>query len=143
MPPPDRFKVTYSPHSTPRFAGCCYHDKTHQCPCYATVQADCPERYWQTPEKAAKWAKCEAPGGLMENVPSPRWYLYSGQADPTAMSFDAEPWDATCEAEGQSTRDTGLDFASWNLKKGGKCRRPVESDLMTATPAPLFGDRRA
>eukprot|EP00964_Phaeocystis_antarctica_P036444 scaffold20807_cov51-Phaeocystis_antarctica.AAC.3 len=42
----------------------------------------------------------------MDAVPSPRWYLFSGQADPTAMSFDAEPWDATCEAEGTGTRDT-------------------------------------
>jgi len=49
---------------------------------------------------------CSAGKGEMDAVPSPRWYLFSGQADPTAMSFDAEPWDATCEAEGTGTRDT-------------------------------------
>mgnify|MGYP004181673419 CR=1 FL=1 len=28
-------------HQVPgQFAGCCYHDKTHQCPCFDTVQAD-------------------------------------------------------------------------------------------------------
>ena len=28
-------------HQVPgQFAGCCYHDKTHQCPCFDTVQAE-------------------------------------------------------------------------------------------------------
>ena len=72
-----------------QFAGCCYNDKTHECPCYATVQADCPENYWQAPARAANWAKCNAGEGVMTAVPAPRWYLFSGQLDPTAMSFDA------------------------------------------------------
>ena len=69
------------------------------------TQADCPEKYWQTPASASRWnLMCSAGKGEMDAVPSPRWYLFSGQADPTAMSFDAEPWDATCEAEGTGTR---------------------------------------
>lgn len=61
-----------------QFAGCCYHDKTHECPCFDTVQADCPEKYWQTPASASRWnLQCSAGKGEMDAVPAPRWYLYS------------------------------------------------------------------
>jgi hypothetical protein len=103
-----------------QFAGCCYHPKTHECPCFATVQEKSDTCYWQGVDKLrAGWnPKCDPGLGEMDSVPAPKWYLFAGQADPTAMSFDSEPWDATCEAEGTSTRDTGLDFAAWDLKQG-------------------------
>ena len=34
------------------------------------------------------------------------------------MDFDSEPWDATCEAAGQGTADTGLNLPQWDLNKG-------------------------
>ena len=34
------------------------------------------------------------------------------------MDFDSEPWDATCEAEGVGTADSGTDIASWELEAG-------------------------
>lgn len=54
----------------------------------------------------------------MDVVTDPLWYLYSGKKDSTAVSFATEPWDATCEAAGTGTHDTGLDVATWTLPVG-------------------------
>ena len=61
---------------------------------------------WVTAERAAHSAKCKVGNGQMDPVNDPLWYLYSGKQDTTAVSFDSEPWDATCEAEGTGTHDT-------------------------------------
>ena len=34
------------------------------------------------------------------------------------MDFADEPWDATCEANGSNTHDSGHDFPSWYLEEG-------------------------
>lgn len=34
------------------------------------------------------------------------------------FSFNSQPWDATCEAEGSNTADSGHDFPSWELPSG-------------------------
>ena len=73
---------------------------------------------WQTVERAAHWAQCPMGPGQMDSVVAPSWYEFAGQEDPHSMDFDSEPWDPTCEAEGTGSRDTGLDFARWNLAAG-------------------------
>jgi hypothetical protein len=104
-----------------KFAGCCYEHTTHACPCFATEQ-DCES--WQPTSRASHWgAQCAAGAGQMDNVDDPLWYLFAGQNDATGaatndMDFNTEPWDATCEAQGTGTRDTGLDFATWTLPVG-------------------------
>merc|ERR1719424_2762185 len=98
-----------------QFAGCCYDHSTHACTCFAAEQ-DCES--CQPTERAAHWAQCAAGAGQMDAVTSPLWYLFSGKADPLATDFETEPWDATCEAQGTGTRDTGLDFAAWTLPVG-------------------------
>ena len=86
-----------------KFAGCCYDHSRHACVCHATEQS-CES--WQPTERAAHWATCPVGAGQMNVVTDPLWYLYSGKTDPTAVSFAAEPWDATCEAAGTGTHDT-------------------------------------
>ena len=54
----------------------------------------------------------------MTIIKKPQWYLYAGQEAGDVMDFDSEPWDATCEAEGSNTRDSGHDYPSWELDKG-------------------------
>eukprot|EP00957_Ditylum_brightwellii_P194784 14836780-Ditylum_brightwellii.AAC.1 len=54
----------------------------------------------------------------MDIIQGPKWYLYAGQEMGNVMDFDSEPWDATCEAEGSNTRDSGENFPSWDLEKG-------------------------
>ena len=34
------------------------------------------------------------------------------------MDFDSPPWDSTCEAASTATKDSGMDFAQWQLKAG-------------------------
>lgn len=100
------------------YAGCCYNASTHACPCVAAnpVNDDCN---FIDREKAASFGvQCPVGPGAMEFVDSPRWYLFAGQDVGNVMDFDAEPWDATCEAEGSNTYDSGSDFASWNLAAG-------------------------
>lgn len=101
------------------FAGCCYDMNTHACPCFKTVpdNATCPS-FVGKHEASGFGAKCRMGPGVMEFVPKPHWYLYAGQEEGNVMDFDSEPWDATCEAEGSSTSDSGRDFASWELKAG-------------------------
>jgi len=102
-----------------QFAGCCYDHSTHACTCFAADQTNetgCD--YWVPTERAKGWAQCEKGAGEMDAVTDPKWYLYSGKEDPTAVTFAAEPWDATCEAAGTGTKDTGKDFATWNLPVG-------------------------
>ena len=60
---------------------------------------------------------CDAGPGDMESL-SPLWYEFAGQAYGNVMDFDSEPWDATCEAEGSGTKDSGHDEATWDLEKG-------------------------
>ena len=90
-----------------QFAGCCYDHSTHACPCFAADQSNetgCD--HWVTTERAAHWAQCPKGAGEMEAVTDPKWYLYSGKEDSTAVTFAAEPWDATCEAAGTGMKDT-------------------------------------
>ncbi len=54
----------------------------------------------------------------MTIIHKPEWYLYAGQEAGDVMDFDSEPWDATCEADGSNTRDSGHDTPSWDLKEG-------------------------
>jgi hypothetical protein len=101
------------------FAGCCYDMQTHACPCQKSQPTNetCPN--YIVREEAAKFgAQCSVGPGVMEFVDSPQWYLYAGQEVGNVMDFDAEPWDATCEAEGSDTADSGRDYASWNIPKG-------------------------
>lgn len=121
MPGPSTFKKKLVPmDEAPGVVGCCYDHATHQCPCFTTVQeegATC--MHWVDKERARRFGQqCEVGNGEMEAVQAPRWYLFAGQANGNVMDFDSEPWDATCEAEGTGTRDTGLDFASWQLSAG-------------------------
>ena len=112
-----------------QFAGCCYTPITHACPCFeaGTVPADgppdCqrPNGFWLAagsgPHGRAGMM-CEVGHGQLEKVDAPRWYLFAGQQYGNVMDFDSEPWDATCEAEGTGTADTGLDLAQWDLAVG-------------------------
>jgi len=106
------------------FVGCCYDMQTHACPCRegnATLaEAGCEEAggYWATAADASHWgAQCPAGQGLMESV-APLWYEFAGQEYGNVMDFDSEPWDATCEAEGVGTADSGRDEATWDLAAG-------------------------
>mmetsp|Transcript_17618 Transcript_17618/g.23514 ORF Transcript_17618/g.23514 Transcript_17618/m.23514 type:complete len:189 (-) Transcript_17618:624-1190(-) len=70
-------------------------------------------------ERASKYgAQCPVGPGIMDIIQGPKWYLYAGQEMGNVMDFDSEPWDATCEAEGSNTRDSGENFPSWDLEKG-------------------------
>jgi len=103
------------------YAGCCYQRETHACPCYRQKpdEQTCQEGYFLDVERAAGWGKeCPVGQGMMELVKAPEWYLFSGQEDGNVMDFADEPWDATCEANGSNTQDSGHDFPSWHLEKG-------------------------
>lgn len=103
------------------FAGCCYDMETHACPCITEQPSNhtCP--FFQPREKAAEFgAQCSVGPGVMEFVDKPSWYLFAGQEVGNVMDFSAEPWDATCEAEGSNTADSGRDFATWDLKAGSE-----------------------
>jgi len=103
------------------FAGCCYNELTHACPCHHFIPDEntCPERDFLPVERAVRYDKqCVVGEGMMDIVKAPQWYLFSGQEDATAMDFEEEPWDTTCEANGSNTADSGHDFPSWNLEKG-------------------------
>ena len=96
------------------FSGCCYSMTTHACPCYtedaATAEAACTadEGYWQTTADAVGFgATCVAGEGKMEQL-APEWYEFAGQEYGNVMDFASEPWDATCEAQGTGTADSGL-----------------------------------
>lgn len=130
--------TTYTPQVEPitevpgKFAGCCYDPQTHACPCYKTEEvgnvstgpAGC-HAFWASLDQLSRRfgrrghaRMCETGHGVLDIVEAPTWYLFAGQACGNAMDFDCEPWDATCEAEGKGTKDTGLDFAQWNLQPG-------------------------
>jgi len=103
------------------FAGCCYQHSTHACPCFHTKpdEATCAEHDWLDKEHAAEHDKeCLVGEGMMDIIKAPKWYLFSGQEDGNVMDFEEEPWDATCEANGSNTADSGHDFPSWYLEKG-------------------------
>jgi len=111
------------------FGGCCYNMVTHACDCYEKEEdvADCvyvgkdgeTNSLWQAREGAAKFgAKCPVGAGAMTVISAPKWYLFAGQEKGNVEDFDAEPWDATCEAEGANTADSGRDFATWDLTAG-------------------------
>lgn len=59
--------------------------------------------------------QCPAGRGEVESVPAPIWYEFAGG---NVLDFDEVPWDATCEAEGTGTADSGADFAQWQLEVG-------------------------
>tara|TARA_B100001109_G_scaffold230781_1_gene207557 strand:+ start:423 stop:1223 length:801 start_codon:yes stop_codon:yes gene_type:complete len=106
------------------FSGCCYSMTTHACPCYtedaATAEAACTadEGYWQTTADAVGFgATCVAGEGKMEQL-APEWYEFAGQEYGNVMDFASEPWDATCEAQGTGTADSGRDEAVWQLAAG-------------------------
>lgn len=103
------------------YDGCCYQYETHACPCFHAKpdEATCPEGAWLDKERAAGFDKeCIIGEGMMDIIKAPKWYLFSGQEDGNVMDFEDEPWDATCEANGSSTADSGHDFPSWYLEKG-------------------------
>ena len=115
-----------------QFAGACYEMTTHATPCVemaagmnaSTVPVDCDRsqgHFWMPadPMRGDRFGvQCEAGHGELEAIPHPRWYLFAGQQYGNVMDFDSEPWDATCEAEGTGTADTGLDFPQWDLAVG-------------------------
>ena len=74
----------------------------------------------------------------MEAVTNPMWYLYSGKQDPTAVTFAAEPWDATCEAAGTGTKDTSATNTR-NLAPVASRRSPplTTTQQRLTPPAPL------
>jgi len=112
------------------YAGCCYSITTHACPCYEKEEdaIDCSyfsksdnttHSLWQPRQSASEFgAICPVGAGAMTIIPAPEWYLFAGQEKGNVENFDAEPWDATCEAEGDSTADSGRDFANWDLSAG-------------------------
>jgi len=101
------------------FAGCCYEMTTHACPCFTEKPDNITCPYFQTAEAASKFgAQCAVGNGVMEVIRNPQWYLFAGQEAGDIMDFNSERWDATCEAEGSNTADSGRDFAMWSLKKG-------------------------
>ena len=123
---PDTYKPKMLPiDETPgMFTGCCYSPMTHACPCFtpdmnSTAMCQSPNGYWVPLESSRQTGRtCKLINGEMAFVDSPRWYLFSGQDAGNIMDFASEPWDATCEAEGTSTADSGKDFAQWELTPG-------------------------
>lgn len=102
------------------YAGCCYDMVTHACPCHETDPKDnstCPN-FIDTERAANFGAQCFLGPGIMQIIEAPKWYLFAGQEMGDVMDFNSEPWDATCEAEGSNTKDSGHDFPSWELEKG-------------------------
>ena len=109
-------------HEVPgQFAGCCYSMTTHACPCSADdTMAECGAGggYWlEAKDAGSRGVTCDVGPGDMESM-APLWYEFAGQAYGNVMDFDSEPWDATCEAEGSGTHDSGHDEATWVLAKG-------------------------
>mmetsp|Transcript_8036 Transcript_8036/g.9182 ORF Transcript_8036/g.9182 Transcript_8036/m.9182 type:complete len:418 (+) Transcript_8036:269-1522(+) len=103
------------------YAGCCYNVNSHACPCRLEAppanDTECPNFIAQ--HQAAHFGiKCPLGPGALEFVRSPEWYLFAGQDVGNLEDFATEPWDATCEADGSNTADSGSDYASWNLEKG-------------------------
>jgi len=104
-----------------KFVGCCYDMVTHACPCFAEKpdNATCADDFFIDRTRASSFGvQCRLGGGAMTIVRDPEWYLFAGQEAGDVMDFDSEPWDATCEAMGSNTRDSGHDFPSWHLDKG-------------------------
>ena len=132
MPGVDTMKPAKIPiDQTPgQFTGCCYDHHTHACPCYTpgmNPDVTCANRTlssWIPVSQTSRWhPTCDSVAGEMETVTAPKWYLFSGQEAAitdagTSMNFDNEPWDATCEAAGTGTADSGQDFARWSLPAG-------------------------
>jgi len=107
-----------------QFSGCCYSKTTHACPCYtedeASARAAClvDEGFFQTTADGVGFgATCVAGEGKMEQL-APEWYEFAGQEYGNVMDFASEPWDATCEAQGTGTADSGRDEAVWQLAAG-------------------------
>jgi len=107
--------------SATSFAGCCYNGRTHACDCVKTAPAEtdphCPNFVPQH-QAAGYGIQCPLGPGAMQFVKEPTWYLFAGQSVGNVEDFTAEPWDATCEANGSNTADSGADVASWFLTKG-------------------------
>jgi len=105
------------------FAGCCYDGRTHACPCLKTApqteeeNENCPNFVPQH-QAAGYGIQCPLGPGAMQFVKEPTWYLFAGQSVGNVEDFTAEPWDATCEANGSNTADSGADVASWYLSEG-------------------------
>jgi len=107
--------------SATSFAGCCYNGQTHACRCVKTAPDEndphCP--FFVAQHEAAGYGiQCPLGPGAMEFIKDPKWYLFAGQSVGNVEDFAAEPWDATCEANGSNTADSGADVASWYLSKG-------------------------
>ena len=111
------------------YAGCCYSMVTHTCDCRETGTVTYNESgptddpacaYWVDGQTACVryGVECEAGHGELELTQNPTWYLFAGQEYGNVMDFASEPWDATCEANGLGSADTGLDFAQWDLAAG-------------------------
>lgn len=125
IPGEDTFAPSQVPIDDPKygFIGCCYNMHTHACPCFKTkpTKDECPpaeggQDLFQTTDKATKFgATCLEGPGKTKAVRAPKWFEFAGLESGNSMDFDAEPWDATCEAEGTGTHDTGRDFAQWKL----------------------------
>lgn len=104
------------------YAGCCYDYITHACPCFHEKpdNSTCEDRFFVPVDRAITFDKqCPIGQGIMDILPNPEWYLFSGQLEGNVMDFEEEPWDTTCEANGMSTADSGHDFPSWYLEKSG------------------------
>ena len=110
-----------------KYAGCCYSMVTHACPCCLSEFGWSSDNkppgcdFWVSAETAGSryGMRCESGHGELEAVNHPRWYLFAGQTYGNVMDFNSEPWDATCEADGTGTADTGLDIAQWDLRDPG------------------------
>ena len=127
MPGPDTFKPKrVAIDAMPgEFTGCCYNRVSHACPCYTPdMNSSACIGSFVGIEQTSRWhPTCADSHGAMEGVSDPRWYLFAGQSESTdaegsQMDFDAEPWDASCEAVATATKDTGQDFARWTLEPG-------------------------
>jgi len=99
----------------PKWAGCCRNEETHGCECRLDTNDYCSQ--WVDKDRAERMnTMCPTGAGAMTIVAEPKWYLFAGQEAGNVMDFDSEPWDVTCEAEGNNVRDSGRSFSVWNLK---------------------------
>jgi len=109
-----------------QFVGCCYNMYFHNCACLPPPpHPGCTNwthgglnLFVNKSYAASLGVTCEAPNHQLERLHNPRWYAFAGKEG--GQDFDAwgHSWDASCEAEGMGTKDSGSDFAQWQLKTG-------------------------
>lgn len=113
-------KPTMKPISDLPYEGCCYDKVTRACSCDITkIKCNGNKEYFDKAKASDLDIQCPIGSGAMTFVNDPLWYLFSGRGvNSDKEDFGTEPWDTTCEAQGDNTADSGKDSASWYLSKG-------------------------